>query len=422
MKNIKLKISVLALFCTCLASAQTSTVSPYSRFGPGEMLFNGYSHQRGMAGTSIADFSVSRLNYANPATYSFDTLMVFEFGLSGEVVQQEQGSLSSTKWNARLEYLAIGFPLIRNRMGLSFGFIPYSGTGYSVASSATLDSTNALTTTFEGVGGYNRYFMGTGIRITKNLSAGVNASYLFGSTEQKRKAEYSNEDFFSSRLRENTVINDFLFEFGLHYKADLKNEYTIAIGATGSLSSEMNANRTLVWENYKRNVFGVDVVRDTISYIEKEKGRVTLPMAMGFGVRLAKGEKWIVQSDVRYQEWSKYRSFKGTDSLDNSYRISVGGQYVADPKGTRGYQRIQYRAGLYYGKSYLNLRNTSLADQGITLGVGLPLRKAYQSMINISLEAGQRGTMENSLIRERYFRAVIGLTFNENWFQKRKYE
>jgi hypothetical protein len=52
----------------------------------------------------------------------------------------------------------------------------------------------------------------------------------------------------------------------------------------------------------------------------------------------------------------------------------------------------------------------------------LPIRKAFQSMVNIAIEAGQMGTLDDNLIRERYIRVVIGLTFNEVWFQKRRFD
>lgn len=402
--------------------AQTSTVSPYSRFGPGELLFNGFAHQRGMAGTSLAESYTSRLNFSNPASYAYDSLMVFEFGVSGERLWLQQGENSSKKYNAKLEYLVLGMPLIRNKAGLSFGMIPYSGSGYSLKTSSVLDSANTITTTYEGTGGINKYFIGTGVKLGKHFSFGLNASYLFGSTEQSRIIAFSDPDFFGTRVLDNTSVGDFLFEFGLHWKTNLKGNYTLAVGANLSTAQQMKAKRSFLWENYRTNAIGIDFSRDTVEYIENEKGVIELPLMAGIGIQLAKGEKWLLQSDIRYQEWSTYESFKGKDSLDNSIRFSMGGQYVNDPKGTRFIQRMQFRAGLYYGQSYLNLRNNTIEDKGISLGFGLPLRKAYQSMINIALEAGQRGTSEDNLIRERYVRAVIGITFNENWFQKRRFD
>ena len=421
-RNKLLIVSWLVLALPLFGTAQTSSVSPYSRFGPGDLLFKGFAHQRGMGGTSIAEMNVARLNFSNPASYSYDTLMVFEIGLSGERIWLDQGDLSSKKWNAKLEYLVIGLPLVRNKMGLAFGFIPYSGTGYEIESSTTIDSSNVLSTTYKGAGGYNRYFIGTGVKLTPKLALGINASYLFGSLEQSRIAKYSNSDYFGTRVKDNTSIGDFMFDAGLSYKTPLKKGYSLSLGASASISQQLKANRTLLWENFKLNSIGIDFSRDTIEYKEKEQGEILLPLALGFGMQLAKDEKWLIQSDIHYTEWSSYESFRGKDSLKNTFRVSLGGQFVRDSRGTSFGQRVQYRAGLYYGTSFLNIRNNTLVDQGVSIGFGLPIRKAFQSMVNIAIEAGQMGTLDDNLIRERYIRAVIGLTFNEVWFQKRRFD
>jgi hypothetical protein len=56
------------------------------------------------------------------------------------------------------------------------------------------------------------------------------------------------------------------------------------------------------------------------------------------------------------------------------------------------------------------------------MGVGLPLKRSYQSKVNCSLQVGKRGTLKDNLVREQYIRLSIGLTFNEVWFQKKKFD
>lgn len=405
-----------------LLEAQTSTLSPYSRFGPGELLFKGLAHQRAMGGTGMAEAGVARFNCLNPASYAADTLMVFDFGISGEVLRLEQNDLQSSKRNAKIEYLVLGFPIVRNKASLAFGFLPFSGIGYDITSTQQVDSTNALSTNYFGAGGYNRYFLGGGVKISNGLMAGINASYVFGSLQQSRIADFSNDNFISTRVVENTKIGDFSFEFGLLYTAKLKNNVALSLGATSTLGKQLKSERSLLWENFVRSPGGTPFSRDTISYIEKEAGSVTLPLSIAFGWQVAKDERWQLRADFRFQEWSKYSAFNSSDELKNSMRYSLGGQYAHDPKGTRFIERVQFRAGVYFQESFLQLRDTELQDKGFTLGVGLPLRKAFQSMLNIGLEVGQNGTTDNDLIRERYFRLIFGITFNENWFQKRRYE
>jgi hypothetical protein len=404
------------------AKGQTATLSPYSRFGPGELLFNGFAHQQAMGGSSIADFSVSRLNFTNPATYAYDTLMVFEFGLNGELSRLQQSSESSTRQNASLSYLSLGMPLKRDRWGLSFGIIPFSATGYDLESTRTLDSNGIYRSVFEGSGGYNRFYLGSGVKIGKHLSAGFNASYLFGTVSKTSRVEFASTEFFDTRYREELRISDLYYEFGLHWQQELKNNYQLAIGLTGSPAINVGSKSSVEWVNYNTGSSGIESVRDTVLSITDKKGTVTMPMYFGIGLGLSKGEKWTLLADATMQDWSSYKVSGRNDSLENSFRVSIGGRYTPDAKGVNYFKRISYRAGIYYHQTFLDLNATRLNEQGISLGVGLPLRKAYQSMLNFTIQGGQRGTLDNNLIREQFLRLHFGITFNEDWFRKRRYD
>lgn len=76
--------------------------------------------------------------------------------------------------------------------------------------------------------------------------------------------------------------------------------------------------------------------------------------------------------------------------------------------------------GLQYEKTPFMVNNESVDDFGITFGLSLPIANA--SSIHTSFLLGQRGNIENGLIRERYFRFSLGVTFNDRWFQRVKYD
>jgi len=42
--------------------------------------------------------------------------------------------------------------------------------------------------------------------------------------------------------------------------------------------------------------------------------------------------------------------------------------------------------------------------------------------MNIALGYGKKGTTEQSLIREDYFRVILSFSISERWFVKRLYE
>jgi hypothetical protein len=96
----------------------------------------------------------------------------------------------------------------------------------------------------------------------------------------------------------------------------------------------------------------------------------------------------------------------------------VGAQFTPDQRSISSYSKIvQYRIGFHYDQTYLQLRNTDLNDYGVSLGVGLPLRKTL-TMIHLALEIGKMGTLVNQLVEANYIRLTLGLSFSDVWFLK----
>ena len=63
---------------------------------------------------------------------------------------------------------------------------------------------------------------------------------------------------------------------------------------------------------------------------------------------------------------------------------------------------------------------TSIDDFGINLGFGLPMPRQISSL-NLGFEYGQKGTIDNNLIKENYFNIRLSLSLNStNWFKKRQ--
>jgi len=60
----------------------------------------------------------------------------------------------------------------------------------------------------------------------------------------------------------------------------------------------------------------------------------------------------------------------------------------------------------------------------ITAGVTLPFQKSVinrMSSLDLGLEIGKRGTLENNLIRQNFINLRIGVNFADKWFNKRLY-
>jgi hypothetical protein len=407
--------------------AQNSTLSPYSKFGIGDLTFKGFTNQRGMAGLSFGFTNPNAINFNNPASYSYDSITVMEIGVNSEAVFSKQNQATASGYNADLNSLALAFPVVKNKVGFSFGIIPFSSTGYNIVSSGkidTLNTTSDINYIYKGSGGYTKYYVGAGFKLLKSLSVGVNASYLFGNVVNQRKEEFTNSILFNTNYQDELSISDFYFEYGLNWKHALHNDKSIAIGITGSPSQKLSGEKNILWLNYKKGATGFDVLKDTVLLNLGDKGDVTLPSNFGLGFCVSKLNKWNYGADFSMQNWSEYQAFEIKQNLKNSFSLSIGGSYIpSNLLSSKFFSRVEYRMGAYYNQSYLNINNNSnLNDLGLSMGVGLPLKRSYQSKVNCSLQLGERGTLNDNLVRERYIRLSIGLTFNEVWFQKKKFD
>ena len=432
-------IFVIFLFFTICqlptANCQPVTNSPYSRFGLGELQHGGFANNVPMGGIynalqndTTAPFFI---NFSNPASHASLKLTVFDFGLKSNTTQLETSDKKFTSTQTALSYMALAFPVVKKCWGASFGLLPYSNVGYKIYNKQYVnDSIGDINHSYEGKGGINQVYLGNGFRIGK-FYMGANVSYLFGDLVFASRDSFpKGSNFFNTKLSQTTRVSDVYYSFGLQYHQPLKNNWSLTLGATGALQSNINIKKTTFASTYVNN-FGIEVAKDTIINAADVKDMITIPLALGGGIVIKKGDKLLLGADYSMQDWSAFTSFGQQGLLKNSQKIAVGFQYI--PRKNAGskelyFKKIFYRAGFRYTDTYLELRNTALKDYAFTFGFGLPLRKIKvretysQSVINLGCELGQRGTIQNQLILEKYVNVFVSFTLNDRWFIKRKYD
>ena len=59
--------------------------------------------------------------------------------------------------------------------------------------------------------------------------------------------------------------------------------------------------------------------------------------------------------------------------------------------------------------------------RGVTLGATLPVFQWYNG-ITLGVDFGQRGSLQNNLVRETYVNFSIGINLFDIWFQQYRYE
>ena len=420
----KVLITVLIIFGVFTdLDAQIATSSPYSRFGLGELYNNIFPETNALGGVSTALSSESSINPNNPATYSYFGPNLFLFSTGGwhQTTRMETTSAQQIANNNGFSHIVLGFPLWENS-GASIGMIPFSGIGYEI-SDYLVDKNDPLhtaTANYYGDGGISKIYFGGGYEIFKGFSIGVNASYLFGGINRRKQLVYDNESFFNSRSNSKISLKGYFYELGLLYSKDLNQKDGFSIGIRANNNSSIRGNKSELVESFE--FLGViEVPKDTVIN-SIEWGEITLPRYISCGISYNKDKEWLFLADYSIQNWSDYSMFNESDDLVNSMKISCGIQYTPEYNSINHYyKRIDYRFGGYYSNTPLQFGGDQINEMAISFGFGIPLRKA-RTKYNFSVILGQRGTIDNNMIKEQFVRLGLSISYDGIWFLKRKYD
>ncbi|GAB1404728.1 membrane protein [Lentimicrobium sp.] len=415
---------LLTLLIQNVAYSQGRISSPYSRFGIGDIMTSAGANQRAMGGIGYSLSSPFFVNVMNPATYiSFDTLsFIFDVGADARSARLTTLDRSESANAASLSYLKFGFPVTRWWRG-AFGLVPYSSTNYHMQDLSVEQNIGSVKRIYQGEGGINQLFVGSAFKLHPNLSIGFNMGVLFGTISQTSANTFPDSAYrMNYKIISSTKVKDIYLNYGIHYRKTLKNNMNLATGLSFSNNQDVSARMEQLGYRYFVSSTGVDNVVDTLVDVTGLKGSITLPANLGFGVSLGKPDKWLVGADVQYQMWDNYKNFDRLDSLQNNFRLALGGEFTPSVSTVTNYfQRITYRAGLNYQNSFLQLRGQRIDEFGISFGFAFPLPRT-RSTINLSTELGTRGTTAKNLVKENYFRITLGLSIFERWFIIRKYD
>lgn len=405
--------------------AQTQIGSPYSRFGIGDLARNNSIVNMAMGGTSLAFSSPFYINTANPASYAaFDTTsFVFEGSAYGRLSTLSTNTLSQKSRYASLGSLLFGFPVTKWWKS-SFGLLPVTNMGYKILDIHSNDSLGKAQFSYSGSGGLSQFYIGNGFRLSKNLSIGFNAAFVFGPLNKVKSVIYPDSAFiYGAKITNTLFVQDILLSYGLLYHKTYNTDHFFAAGITFSNSQKLNGTDDLLATTFNHNyVINYDVIKDTVLYKPGFTSTIKLPSSFGIGISVGRTDRWLTAADVKVQDWSKFRYNDQPDSLRNSFEISAGTQFKPSFTDVGSYlSRIQYRVGIRYAQTYLQLHNSRLTESAISFGLGLPLKKS-KSTFNLAIEAGKLGTIKNGLIQENFVRISFGVSFYERWFIQRKYD
>jgi len=428
-RALKLILGTGLVLSSIQLSAQTTTShSPYSQFGMGQMREDLLPQTRSMGGISAGvryQSGLPILNIANPASYSAFSRTILEAGLYGNMTQLAKGNARDQTADFAFSHLAIGIPLAKAG-GMAFGLLPYSDLGYNDTKSS-LNGSLYSTTTLSGQGGTNKAFVGYGVTPIKGLSIGANVGFIFGELKDITSISFPTDlSMLNSKYVETRLIRGATVDYGVQYSKSLaNNKMNLTVGYTGSLNNTVKSTTT---ELITRTQPSLDpdvqgVALDTVAFNQRMPRKINLPLKHNIGFTLSKGYNWMIGADFKYADWSNFQTRSGEPSLGKNYGFAIGGQIKPDPTSFKYLNIVDYRLGFRYNKTHIKYNNEQINDMAITAGFGFPLPEnnfgRTFSRINISAEFGQQGTLKSNLVRERYININLGFTINDAWFLRR---
>ncbi|SFF04546.1 hypothetical protein [Spirosoma endophyticum] len=415
--------SLLAVAATSpIVLAQGLGNSPYSALGVGELYSPANVTNMGMGEVGISNASAFYLNLQNPALLARRTrFTVFEVGLIGQSTAISQNMSNTVKkqnnFAGNLGYLALSFPA-NSRWNMSISLKPYTYVNYSIQQTADLQgTTNSAVYNYTGRGGLNKATFANGVRVTKNIYAGAEASFLFGNiTHSSSALTYDkfnpNADNVTITRLGRTNYSDIVFKLGAAWRPKLSDTWTLNVGATYDPKMNINANQTDI---YQQSYVGA--VPDTLRL--NSKGKATLPEQMRVGISLEKGNSLLFGVDVGMQKWSQYRTADNqSGGFADAMNIAAGLEYTPKPTSNRYRDLITYRVGFQYNRLPYQVNGAQINDINGSLGLSLPLGAYFVNHVTLSLVGGQRGVLTGTQIREQYVRIALGFSLNDWWFRK----
>lgn len=401
-------LCLFLLASVALSTAQTSTDSPYSRFGYGQLSDAAFGSSRSLGGAAIGLRRNDQINPFNPASYSAidSTTFLFDFGATLQQGTFKEGANKETKPNGNLDHLAIQFPLIKG-MGASAGLIPYSSVGYQFGNTISSGSLTG-TATYSGDGGLSQAYFGLAVSPFKGISLGANFNYLFGNIDHI--STISNDNGASSVTKINHLHARALkMDYGLQLFRSLGKDESLTLGFT--FSPKVTLNSTYDSINY------IGTTGDTTRLSKKYE----LAQTIGFGADWHINKHWDVVADGLYQKWSDARFANTLAVLSDRIKLSAGAEFTPNLNSRSYYQHVKYRFGGFYANNYSNIANQKVKEYGVGFGFGLPF-KGSRSVLNISFDYSKKVPENALLIKEDYLRLTLNLTLNEYWFFKRKFD
>ena len=427
-------VFALSALAAPLSYAQADgAYSPYSIFAIGDVGRQGTAYNRTMGGVGIASRNNRYVNIMNPAAVTARDSLSFmaDYTMYGDNKVFSQGGIKSVNNTFNINDVVLSFPILSKNMAMMVGISPFSDTGFEFSYKYTdpdvIGSIGNISNTSTGSGSIYKSFAAVGYTFLKRISVGAELDYYFGNITKNFTTTISDASYNGIKNTIAIQTNAVGGKFGIQYEQPLGDKVVLGVGATYSTGARMKGYYTDA--SYSSGSVAVDTLyyrSDTLSVTKKAR----IASELGVGITLKRPDKWMVELDYTRSDWSNsgMENISGFSAASSPFSTTVaeayriGMEFVPNRNDIRYYfNQVAYRAGAYYKNEYYKLYGKNISSMGITIGATFPVFRWYNG-ITVGLELGQRGSLSDNMIREKYINFSIGVNIFDIWFRKTQYE
>jgi hypothetical protein len=408
--------------------------SIYSGFGLGMPVDIHSSNTNGMGLSGVATYSPFAPSISNPAQWGKSEFSQGQLTLGLTNYRTSDRFASAQNSRFTFESFQFVFPLLRNELGASISFTPFTRADFARVNQGVLENSDFIApveylTTTVGAGGINRFEFGLGYQFSKNISVGYAASAYLSTLTEELSTSFSDLGF--QRTGQPAVIDKeikgsgFGNRFGLYTQAEqiLSSNDRISVSATVNLPINISAERS--FETF-RVVEGFNERVELNNPASSTNGTIKLPLEFNGGVTYYLNPFHSFSAEYLFQNWNEAEfSYNLTEQglYKDRSKVGVGYQYqpFMNQQSSGFFSNFRYSIGATYDDGHLTFAGQDIETTMLHAGLTIPSQR-NRSSIDISFNYGVRGTESNSLVKENIWGFKLSLNLAEFMFLQQRFQ
>ncbi|MBP1653623.1 MAG: hypothetical protein H6Q28_179 [Bacteroidetes bacterium] len=403
-----------ALLLVAQTSFAQSGGSAYSLFGVGDLRYYPSARSIGMGSTGIGLQSPSTINASMPAAWARIAQTRLEAGLFYEGFNSTDGNTTRYLGDVAFAGGMLAIPISKDRgITLVGGFVPAASSDYDITTrqpySSASDTTSFLVRQVED-GRISQAQVGLSWAPLRNVTLGASFVYRFGKYTKTLEQEATSTSYAGGTITQETSLRSSALTVGAQMES---------LGMIGdalapfSFGAVFTTGGPLLYSVDR--IYNYTAEADTLPTFESS---FKVPVSIGGGIGYQMSPRWLAALDVVYQPRSSVIiEGRPVSTLKDATRIGLGFEHVGSREINASWlDKCAYRFGASFVSTYLDINGTSIDEWFITAGATVPL--SGENRIATAIEAGQRGTTANGLIKDTIIRFHVALLISELWFTR----